>query len=293
MQISYETTDSGLRWSTTTSRGVELSTVLPRTIKTFADFVNCDIHTGDSDPMYWALNRAFRHHLFGPDWTARYCLGMLVYYNSGEAFKAAEHEGMNFWYHLRSVYPTATRGTERRHFRGDAGKRALASLEAISPAYPEKFFMNLGNSFEMVKFFCEKNLSQFGPYFQLKVCDYMDRCLEIPFTSYEGLEKNLHGDPGKAVTLITGKPVAAGMKQIMEELALLGFKAPPDFTRPLGMAEVESCLCDWRATKYKDNWIGADLIKKRQGLVGLGGKADLFASFIPPVIPQDLFRYEL
>ena len=285
-----ESTDSMLPWSITTPMGEQLSTTLPKVSRSFEEFIAVDIWSGDSDPVYWAVVGAARE--FGHGWATRFCVGMLAYYHTGTAAQAADYEGGEFWNHLERIYPTAPRGSERRHFRGVAGWEALQAMRKFSPD-PVNFF-GFPTTYKGVKSNCERYLNQFGPYFQLKICDYMDRCLGIPVLTYDGLARNLRTEPARAVKLMyPDVSHEYGFNALCERVNLLGLKAAPMFDRPVGPAEVETSLCGWKTTKYKGNWMGADILDKRNALQGYGEKAQMMISMMPPLVPRGTFLAEL
>jgi Alpha-glutamyl/putrescinyl thymine pyrophosphorylase clade 2 len=246
-----------------------------------------DIYTGDSDPVYWAVDRA--RQVWGEGWATRFSVAMLAYYHTGLACQAAEYEGEMFWNFLKMNYPTAPRGSERRHFRGENGSKALATMERFSPN-PDNFFKHFTPSYAGVKRVCESSLHSFGPYFQLKICDYMDRCLDIKIQSYAGLERNLPTEPARAIALLAplANPVTA-FSFLCNEMKQKGILAAPAFDRLVGPAEVETSLCGWKTTKYKGNWFGADILDKREALKGYGDKAAAFADMMPPLVPKGTF----
>ena len=260
---------------------------LPTVVNNFADFMRVDIYTGDSDPVYWAVDRARQQ--WGEGWATRFCVAMLAYYHTGTACRAADHEGEAFWNYLKFSYASAPRGSERRHFRGAAGSKALATMESFSPD-PDKFFHHFTSSYAAVKRVCESSLHSFGPYFQLKVCDYMDRCLGIKIESYAGLERNLPTEPAAAIELLMpGVPVPQAFKFLCDEVKSKGILAAPSFDRLAGPAEVETSLCGWKTTKFKGNWFGADILDKREALKGYGDKADQMVGMMPPLVPKGTF----
>jgi hypothetical protein len=272
--------------------GSTFSVKLPKKIDNFEDFCRADIVTGDIDPTYWAITKA--RHEWGQKWAVRFCVGMLTYYHMGTAVQAAEYEGKEFWDFLFEAYKTAPRAAERRHFRGEAGIAALRVMESRSPD-PNKFFEQFSaQTYVGVKAVCEKHLAQFGPYFQLKVCDYMDRCLTMPIISYAGLEANLPTLPAKAVALMIPRvPIPLAFKTICHMVDKLELLAPPLFERPLGPAEVETILCDWKRAKTGSSWLGADVVEKRIALKGYGDRAMRMMDFLPPVTPRHRFELAL
>lgn len=260
-------------------------------MRTFEDFIKVDIYTGDSDPVYFAIHRAYRE--LDPNWARRFCVAMLTYYHTGTAAEAANYEGNDFWDYLESVYDSAPRASERRHFRGDAGKAGLLSMRLFSPI-PDQFFLQFGSNYKDIKDLCAAKLSQFGPYFVLKIADYMDRCLEMPIHSYDGLASNLPSEPLKCIKLLyPERRVDYAFNHLCGRVAQTGLLAGPSFDRPAGPAEVETSLCGWKTTKYKGNWFGADIDDKRKSLIGFGPNADLMRSWMPEVPPRNLFVCEL
>jgi hypothetical protein len=276
-----------LPWSITSSKGVPQSIYLPTVVNNFTDFMLVDIYTGDSDPVYWAVDRARQQ--WGEGWATRFCVAMLTYYHTGIACRAADQEGEDFWNYLKLNYPTAPRGSERRHFRGAAGSKALATMEKFSPN-PDDFFKHFTPSYAGVKRVCENSLHSFGPYFQLKICDYMDRCLDIKIQSYAGLERNLPTEPAKAVALMfpNSDPVKS-FTFLVNEMRAKGILAAPAFDRLVSPAEVETSLCGWKTTKFKGNWFGADILDKREALKGYGDKAEALIEMMPPLVPKGTF----
>jgi hypothetical protein len=218
---------------------------------------------------------------------------MLAYYHTGTAAQAADYEGKDFWDYLKHIYPSAPRASERRHFRGAAGLYALDVMEKFSPD-PSQFFSQFPATYAGVKSVCENKLSNFGSYFQLKICDYMDRCLTMPIRSYVGLERNLPTLPAKAVLMMVPHlPVVYGFQEICQQVYQLGIMAPPIFDRHLGPAEVETILCDWKRAKTGSSWLGADVLDKRNALKGYGKKAEAMSDMMPPVTPKDRFELAL
>ncbi len=284
---SCVSTDAELRWSIVSSKGEPLSTTLPKVVTSFEQFLKVDIYTGDSDPVYWGLYRA--RSVWGDDWVTRFCVGMLTYYHMGTAVRAANLDGEEFWNFLFETFKHAPRASERRHFRGAAGLNALRSMEQFSPN-PNMFFKRFGRTYAEVKATCENHLPQFGPYFQLKICDYMDRVLDMPITDYFGLGRNLPAAPRRAIKLMfPALQEYVAFEMLCESVEELGLKAPPTFDRPVGPAEVETSLCGWKTTKLNGNWFGADIQDKREALRGYGDKADALITMMPEVPPRDLF----
>ena len=279
-----------LQWSTVSSRDTAQSIVLPTIVRTFEDYAKVDFAIGDNDPVYFAVRRA--RDVWGRDWAARFCVGMLAYYHMGTAVKAAEYEGAAFWDYLEEQYNTAPRGAARRHFRGSNGAKGLASMRAFA-ADPVQFFDNMPDTYLGIKELCQTKLAQFGPYFWLKIADYMDRCLGEEI-DYDGLQYNLSTVPAKATQILYPKfSIPEAFELACRRLYNQGLLAPPTYERLIGPAEVETILCDWLHAKQGTNWLGADLITKREALFGYGDKAAQMNLWLPPVVPKGTFTCEL
>lgn len=293
---SSEPISSKLQWSILSSKGEKLSFDLPRISRSFEEFMFVDIVTGDSDPVYWAIARAKGDIAFGPQWATRFCVAMLAYYHTGVAFQAAEiSNGDEFWNYLTEGFAKFPRGSERRHFRGANGAVALATMRNWAPD-PHDFFTKFTSDrtdYWMIRNKCEKHLIQFGPYFQLKVCDYMDRCLDLPIASFAGLNKNLPTEPSRALeVMFPGVHPTDSFLTLCKRIDSACIVAAPDFKRAAGPAEVETSLCGWKTTKFSGNWMGADIADKRAALTGFlpgNHRAEMFASMMPPHVPKGTF----
>lgn len=271
------------------SQGTTLSTSLPRVVRSFEDYAKVDFAIGDNDPVYFAIEASKRQ--FGFEWSTRFCVAMLAYYDMGVAVKAADYEGRDFWLHMEGIYPTAPRGNMRRHFRGDNGKNALRSMIASS-LEPEEFFRQIPTDYSEVSRYCKGTLNGFGPMFALKIADYMDRCLDTPIRGMGCLRYVLPTNPKKAVEyLIPGMPVPDAFHLICKRVEALNLLAPPMYDRPVGPAEIETALCDWYGAKVKkNNWLGMDTIDKGEQLKGLGEKAEWMASHLPKAVKKSDFQ---
>jgi hypothetical protein len=283
-----ENSVSEYSWLTVSSKDEPQLTTLPRVIRTFEEFAKVDVYTGNIDPTYWVLNRA--KYKKGHGYAARLCVAMLAYYDMGTAEILAKTAGSEFWDYMFSIYNTAKRATERRHFRGIAGTQALTSMRNFSPV-PENFFEQFPPTYSGVKKMCEDKLVGFGPYFQLKICDYMDRCLDIKIQSYAGLGRNLPGFPLKAAHILTPSATTDfdAFQAAVDRVTQLNLLAPPKFDRPMGPAEVETLLCDWKRAKSGSSWMGKDNADKFHELT----KGGELQGWMPQLIKEGTFTLEL
>lgn len=136
----------------------------------------------DADPGYVLLKRAQLKH----DQKLRYVLAWCTFYNPGIAAIASEYKGSEFYDYLISVYSTAKRASERRHFRGVAGLKALAQWrdrypkpEAMVEACYAPTYMGVRTNM--------KPMAQMGDYFYWKLADVWDTVFDMPvdFTNCE------------------------------------------------------------------------------------------------------------
>jgi hypothetical protein len=261
-------------------------------VRTFVEYARVDFAIGDNDPVYFAVRRAAKE--WGGDWARRFCVGMMTYYHMGTAVKAADRKGEDFWNYLRIHHNDSPRGAARRHSRGQNGVLMLDSMQRYAPQ-PEYMFQRMPSKYMGIKKECENHLYGFGPYFWLKIADYMDRCLGFSM-DYAGLENNLSTEPARAAQLLYPDktiPEAFRLACFMIDRQPLSMLAPPAYDRPVGPAEVETALCDWSHAKKGSNWLGADLIVKRDALRGYGDKAAQMAEWLPPLISREQFKLEL
>lgn len=146
---------------------------------------------------------------------------------------------------------------------------------------------------------CQTKLIGFGAYFQLKICDYLDRCFGETIVSYDGLERNLPTLPAQAAvlrqfgTVDVHAHIPTYFNNACKDLETLGLLAPPAFDRLIGPAEVETILCDWKRAKYGNHVVGDDVLDKRRSLENCGDNALIMRDLLPPAFPLDTFRLEL
>lgn len=121
----------------------------------------------DADPGYYAL----QHTEMPAAQRLRAAVAWCAYYNLGIAADASEYQGKRFWDYLVKIYPTAKRATERRHFRGQQGMRALEQWRTEWPK-PEALaeWMCAGHSYFDIRR-QGKPVMQYGDYFFWKWCD--------------------------------------------------------------------------------------------------------------------------
>lgn len=149
----------------------------------------------DADPGYMLLHRAKLPYAQ----KLRYVLAWCTYYNPGIAAVASEFQGPSFYQYLRSQYDTAKRASERRHFRGQAGLKALADWEMFGR--PESMVEAcFGNTYHQVRRNM-KDMTQMGDYFYWKLADIQDTVFG-KYVDFTNAEKYMPKVPKEGAALI-------------------------------------------------------------------------------------------
>lgn len=150
----------------------------------------------DADPGYVLLKRAKL-----PEATKlRYVLAWCTFYNPGLAAVACQYQGDRFYDYLFSVYPTAKRASERRHFRGKAGLLALNSWRSTYPKPEAMIEATYGPHYLKVRQQM-KGMAQMGDYFYWKLADIWDTVFDQP-VDFTGCEKYMPKVPKQGAVLV-------------------------------------------------------------------------------------------
>lgn len=193
----------------------------------------------DSDPIYMSLGRAdipvYQKKRFMAAW--------VTFYNPGVAAKASELSSDKYWPYIYKIFPTAKRGSERRHFRGAQGHDALDSWQKMFPL-PSKMvdYMEGKNYFEVKK--NAETVLRIGPYFVFKFADVQERVFRKP--CYFPPEAAAHSPdvPQQGAKLIfPDKTVLQAYNTIADYMNDEGMKSPPWYDRPMNMQEAETVCC--------------------------------------------------
>lgn len=211
----------------------------------------------EADPGYYIIDY-LRRLGYGQDQLFRFTVGWVTFYNLGIAARASELEGKKFYAMLRDVYPTATRGSERRHFRGEAGMRAIDYWQAKWPN-PEamvKFIFKdaLTNdplTMGHIRTRCDSVL-QLGPYFHWKFGDLAEVLLRIP-VQFRGWEQQSPKVPQQGAALIAAEAGNPGMtttgvyRSIVKQMADLEVSSPyAKDLRPFDVQDAETICCVYK-----------------------------------------------
>lgn len=150
----------------------------------------------DADPGYVLLKRADLDYAT----KLRYVLAWCTFYNPGLAAVACQYQGKKFYDYLLSVYPTAKRASERRHFRGQAGLKALDQWQRIYPK-PEAMIEACYAPHYLKVRQQMKGMAQMGDYFYWKLADIWDTVFDKP-VDFTGCEKYMPKVPKQGASMI-------------------------------------------------------------------------------------------
>lgn len=189
----------------------------------------------DADPMYYALERVD----FPLDYKYRFMVGWITYYHPGIAASAARYTGERFWSELVSHYATAKRASERRHFRGEAGMKALKAWSILWPE-PERMIPSLFGSTYFEVRSKARVVPQIGDYFVWKLADVQERVFHVP-CDFTGAEKWSPKVPQEGAKLISTAPIEQVYAMIVEQMQPR--MSPPAYDRPINMQEAETVCC--------------------------------------------------
>lgn len=209
-------------------------------------FANLMFKYEDADPGYMLLARAKLTYAQ----KLRYVLAWCTYYNPGIAAVASQYENEKFYGYLLSVYPTAKRASERRHFRGQAGMKALHQWMHAYPKPEAMVEACFGPTYTHVR----KNMqgmTQMGEYFYWKLADIQDTVFgeEVDFT---GCERYMPKVPKQGAEIIAQLEhpglnhmndawLRDTMTRVTKHISKL--KHPFSPHRPLKLQEAETVCC--------------------------------------------------
>lgn len=209
-------------------------------------FANLMFKLEDADPGYMLLARA----KLTEAQKLRYVLAWCTFYNPGLAARASDFQGAAFYEFLRKVYPTAKRASERRHFRGQAGLKALTQWQSLYPKPEAMIEACFGSTYLQVR----KNMqhmAQMGDYFYWKLADIQDTVFGQP-VDFTGCEKYMPKVPQQGAEMISQLETEDGIGVCLANLAdvmstvtkhISKLKHPFAPHRPLKLQEAETVCC--------------------------------------------------
>ena len=253
----------------------------------WTQFAQYTILTDDLDPVYVALHKCGMPE----DMLMRWCAAFVTYYHMGTACQVCTLQGDEFWTELWNRYDSAPRASERRHFRGEAGKKALRSW-INTYGTPERFFQDcMQPSFMKL---LQKGIPQIGHYFTWKCMDLREAVFGYDVDWTES-EYHMVALPMQGLDILF--PELAGNRKANYAEALLRvvseinhLDAPPRYVRRCGVAEAETIACMAKAYYGNKKPIGKDILEKRADLAGFGEIADHILQYMPVDPTDDMVR---
>lgn len=256
------------------------------------NFMEAIVNTGDIDPTYYAF-RGIRNDLSDKD-VKKMLVSMLMFYDIGVSCQLTEVPDDQYWSKVEEIYPTCRRGSERRHFRGENGRKAIESIKPYGS--PDKFWdaMYADNYIDIRNNF--KNISGFGDYFIWKYADYCDRVFDMP-VNMDGAIKFLPKEPREGSRIVAEEmemqPVddfESTIKYCLDECAKINLLAPPAFNRPVGLLEIETCYCMYKHTMRGNDYVGHDIMDKINVLKSVDSNiAAKMLPYLPKALRRDYF----
>jgi hypothetical protein len=200
----------------------------------------------EADPMYYALERADIDVHTRLRFTAAWC----TYYHPGVAAVIAEHHDKEFWDVLSGYYPHSPRASERRHFRGNSGLKAIAQWREKFPHPEDMILATWGDTFFKVRERC-KGIAQIGQYFVWKLADVQDRVFKYPcdFTGAENYSPKVPQDAAHMIFKEMHPEMVINAKELVPYVynkiiaELQPRNSPPRYDRRINMQEAETVCC--------------------------------------------------
>jgi hypothetical protein len=226
----------------------------------------------DADPGYMLLKRAELDRAT----KMRYVLAWCTYYNPGVAAVACQFQGAKFYEYLRRVFPSAKRASERRHFRGQAGQKALMQWQDLYPKPEAMIEATHGTSYLQVR----KNMqhmAQMGDYFYWKLADIWDTVFD-EVVDFTGCEKYMPKVPQQGAGIIgdmefpngVSWPLSKVMPVVTEHITDIPY--PVKGGRKLALQEAETVCCVFKQHVVGDYRYGFRSAKAWKRLNGVEGK---------------------
>lgn len=222
----------------------------------------------DADPGYMLLKRAELDRAT----KMRYVLAWCAYYNPGVAAVACQFQGAKFYEYLRRVFPSAKRASERRHFRGQAGQKALMQWQDLYPKPEAMIEATHGTSYLQVR----KNMqhmAQMGDYFYWKLADIWDTVFD-EVVDFTGCEKYMPKVPQQGAEMIGDQENLFTLVHIMGVVTAHVAKIPYPVKgeRKLALQEAETVCCVFKQHVVGDYQYGFRSAKAWKRLNGVEGK---------------------
>jgi hypothetical protein len=256
--------------------------------KPIEEFGEILLTTKDLDPIYVLLLNSG----LDSDTIKRWMLSYWCFYDAGVSSYLSQYEGDTFWYHFEIAAHNEqktplggrwARGKERRHWRGSTAHISSAML-IDNYGKPEDVVNYLMPAFGHKEQYISvaervKTLFGFGDWIAFKVADMLETVLGCDI-SFSQSAVFMFKDPKKgAIMLEEQRKLEAGENTtvtnteaaIQRSVDYLQEKfgmhlAPPNYTRNVGLQEIETILCKWKSHVRGKYPIGNDLVEIYEGL---------------------------
>jgi hypothetical protein len=265
-------------------------------ITSLKQFSQVLIQTGEIDPSYFMLYSARFAPAYGQDWVKRFCVAYLLFYHTGTAAKASDHEGAAFWRYLEKAWQdTKSRGPERRHFRGTKSWDALQVCSQLHPEKPEDMFdtPRFSDNYRGFHGIAAK-YPQFGDYFIWKWNDF-STCVFGDARNMKGCEFYMPDVPKKALQRVW--PDQRWQKSFEYLCSLIGDIPEPfglSSARMCGPQEAETIACSLKGyvLQHPQTYIGYDIHEKHLQLEKLLGADSILGEFLPTRIEPSEYKVD-
>jgi hypothetical protein len=218
---------------------------------------------------------------------ARWCVAYWCFYHAGFAsFATVMASDQAYWDLLKKAaqgsgkdYP---RSAERRHFRGAAAVKCVNYLAGNFPS-PMSALSYLSHPTVRTSFteVAARTMSWplFGPWVAFKVADMLERVWRYP-VDFSDCHLGIYAEPAAAAKLVNPKATLVETCNWLQE-KLADMMAPPGNDRPIGIQEVETCLCKWKSHMNGHYPIGKDTAELCHGMAGWGELSERLRGLLP------------
>lgn len=252
------------------------------------------LETGDLDPIYIMLWKA--KDKLGHNKLYRWLLAYWWFYHAGVASTISALDGLGFYERaLRLAQTKGTpRGTERRHFRGQACVNSIDwfSDHCVRPESAVERLIERCDSVDDVLHFVKNKWPLFGPWIGFKIADMLER-LDIAPIKFPIKTLDMYSEPTKGAALAAKRfPKLWSENQddpppdttdVVKHLIKVfsKYKAPPRYERPVNVQEIETILCKWKSHLNGHYPVGKDTKEIKHALRGWGKTAEMLRSYLP------------